>query len=126
LATWAAISAALLGCVAAAAGPQKKPPPAKPINLNQATMEQLQQLPGVGPVTAHTIIRFREKSGWFKRVEDLLAVRGISRGRFKKIRPYVFVGPPAKKKDPKGSGDKRHSSEETLRLAPPLFRTADE
>jgi competence ComEA-like helix-hairpin-helix protein len=112
IATWAAIFAAVVGCVAAAAGPKKKPPPAKPINLNQATIEQLEELPSVGPVTARTIVRFREKSGRFKRVEDLLAVRGISRGRFEKIRPYVFVGPAARKEDPKGSGDKTNSPEQ--------------
>jgi type II secretory pathway component PulK len=48
-------------------------------------------LPGVGPVTAQRILDFRKKSGPFQRVEDLLAVRGISAGRLEKIRPYVMV-----------------------------------
>jgi competence protein ComEA len=69
----------------------KKHPPASPIDLNSATLEELQQLPGVGPSTAQAIVTFREKSGAFKRVEDLLAVHGISQAKFQSIRPYVVV-----------------------------------
>jgi len=73
----------------------QKKPPAAPLDLNTATLEQLQQLPGVGATTAKAIVRFREKSGPFRRVEDLLAIRGISKARLEKIRPYVTVGAPA-------------------------------
>lgn len=76
---------------------QAKPNPAKTVDLNSATVEQLQQLPGIGPVRAKAIVEFREKSGPFQRVEDLLAIRGISKSRFEKLRPYVTVSPPAKK-----------------------------
>jgi competence protein ComEA len=72
----------------------QKRPPAKPIDLNTATIEQLQQLPGVGPSTAKAIVKFREKSGPFRRVEDLLAIRGITKLRLEKIRPYVTISPP--------------------------------
>jgi competence ComEA-like helix-hairpin-helix protein len=65
--------------------------PAHPIDLNSATLEQLEELPGIGPVTAKEILRFREKSGRFQRVEDLLAIRRISRQKLEKIRPFVFV-----------------------------------
>ena len=65
----------------------QKHPPAKPIDLNNATAEQLEQLPGVGPSTAKAIVRFREKSGPFQRVEDLLAVHGISQSKLEKLRP---------------------------------------
>jgi competence protein ComEA len=75
---------------ALAAEPQKKPP-AEPLDLNSATVEQLEQLPGIGPVTAKDIVRFREKSGPFRRVEDLLAVHRITRRTLEKIRPYVVV-----------------------------------
>jgi comEA protein len=85
---------ALLTFTVAAA--QKKPP-AKPIDLNTATIEQLQQLPGIGPATAKAIIQFREKSGPLKRVEDLLAIHGISKARLEKLRPYVSVTPPPQK-----------------------------
>jgi competence ComEA-like helix-hairpin-helix protein len=86
------LAAALL-CVLSPLFAQKKQPPTKPIDLNTATVEQLQQLPGVGPVTAKSIVDFRKKSGPFRRVDDLLAIRGISNGRLKQIRPYVFVAP---------------------------------
>ncbi len=74
-----------------AAQKAKKTPPAKPLNLNTATVEELQQLPEIGPTTAKAIVRFRQKSGPFRRVEDLLAVRGITRRRLEKLRPYVTV-----------------------------------
>lgn len=73
-----------------AAEAQKKHP-AEPLDLNSATAEQLEQLPGIGPVIAKDIVRFREKSGPFRRVEDLLAIRRISRRKLDKIRPYVVV-----------------------------------
>jgi competence protein ComEA len=71
-----------------------KQPPAKPLNLNTATVNQLAQLPGIGPKTAQSIVDFRKASGPFRRVEDLLAIRGISRRKLEAIRPYVTVGPP--------------------------------
>ena len=72
---------------------QKQPPP-KPIDLNAANAKELQQLPGVGPVTAKRIVEMREKSGRFRRVEDLLAVRGISQKKLAALKPYVTVSPP--------------------------------
>jgi competence ComEA-like helix-hairpin-helix protein len=72
---------------------KKLPPPAKPFDLNTATYDQFHSLPGVGPVTAQRILDYRKKSGPFLRVEDLLAVRGISAGRLEKIRQYVMVKP---------------------------------
>jgi len=61
------------------------------INLNTATMAQLRTLPGVGPVLARRIIEFREKRHGFKRVEELLAIPGISERRWKEIRDKVEV-----------------------------------
>jgi competence ComEA-like helix-hairpin-helix protein len=72
----------------------KKQPPAKPIDLNVANVKELQELPGVGAVTAQRIIDMRQKSGRFKRVEDLLAIRGISQKKLDALRPYVMIGPP--------------------------------
>jgi len=77
---------------------QKKSPPVTPIDLNTASTAQLQQIPGIGPSTAQSIVHMREKSGRFHRVEDLLAIHGISAAKLEKIRPYVYVtGPPASK-----------------------------
>jgi competence protein ComEA len=71
------------------AAQEKKGP--KPLDLNTATVQQLEKLPGIGPVTAKAIVRFREKSGPFRRVEDLLAIRGITKKKLEKIRPLVTV-----------------------------------
>jgi competence protein ComEA len=83
---------ALLAGALTAALAQKQPPPA-PLDLNSATVEQLTALPGVGPVTAKAIVEFRTHSGPFRRVEDLLAIRGITDRRLKELRPYVTVLP---------------------------------
>ncbi len=92
----AAVAALALICfVAGAVARAEKQPPAKPLDLNTATVEQLEQLPGVGPVTAKAIVRFRTKSGPFRRVEDLLAIRGITKRKLEKLRPYVTVAPAA-------------------------------
>ena len=72
----------------------QKQPPTKPIDLNAATIKELEELPGVGPVTAQRIIDARQKSGRFRRIEDLLAIRGISTKRLEALRPYVTVSPP--------------------------------
>jgi len=86
--------ASLLFLFGDAARGQKKNPPARPVDLNSASVEQLQQVPGIGPATAKSIINFREKSGPFRRVEDLLAIRGISKQALERIRPYVTVSAP--------------------------------
>jgi competence ComEA-like helix-hairpin-helix protein len=83
----------------------QKQPPAKPIDLNAATIKELEELPGVGQVTAQRIIDMREKSGRFRRVEDLLAIRGISQKKLDALRPYVLVSlpppaPPVQKSSP--------------------------
>jgi competence ComEA-like helix-hairpin-helix protein len=82
---------AALFCTAAWAD---KNPPAKPIDLNLANVKELQELPGVGPVTAQRIIDMRQKSGRFHRVEDLLAIRGISQKKLDAMRPYVTISAP--------------------------------
>jgi competence ComEA-like helix-hairpin-helix protein len=84
----------------------EKTPPSKPIDLNVANVKELQELPGVGAVTAQRIIDLREKSGRFHRVEDLLAVRGISPKKLDAMRKYITVSaapavaPPVKKTVP--------------------------
>jgi competence ComEA-like helix-hairpin-helix protein len=87
---------ALLAAIAILCAAAKKHPPEHPVDLNTATLEQLEQLPDVGPGMANAIVEFREKSGPFRRVEDLLAIRGITKQRLDKIRPYVIVNLPAK------------------------------
>src|SRR5271168_2689450 len=69
----------------------KKKPPAAPVNLNTATSEQLQQVPGIGPSMADKILQMRKSYGAFKSVDDLLAVRGIGPKRLDKMRKYLVV-----------------------------------
>ena len=61
------------------------------LNINAATVEQLDELPGVGPVLAQRIAEFREKRGGFQRVEKLLAIPGISERRWQILRGLVEV-----------------------------------
>jgi comEA protein len=80
--------------------PAKKIPPKHLVDINFASAKELEELPGVGPTTAKAIIQFREKTGRFRRVEDLLAIRGISETKLAKMRPYITVGPPPPKSPP--------------------------
>jgi len=61
------------------------------LHLNTATAEQLQRLPGVGPVLAKRIVDFREKKGGYKRIEELLAVPGVSEKKWKAMREYLVL-----------------------------------
>jgi competence protein ComEA len=78
----------------------KNTPAAHSIDLNSATAQQLEELPGIGPTRADAILEFRKKSGPFRSVNDLLVVRGISRKELEKIRLYIVVKPVAPAKGP--------------------------
>jgi competence protein ComEA len=77
-------------------------PSAQTLNLNSATVQQLESLPGIGPRTAQRIVDYREKNGPFKRVEDLMNVQGIGEKSFLRLKPLVTVGSPKTEK-PTGS-----------------------
>lgn len=61
------------------------------LNLNTATAEQLTRLPGIGPSLAKRIVVFREKKGGFKRIEELLAVPGVSEKKWQAVREYLVL-----------------------------------
>lgn len=61
------------------------------IDPNRAGKEDLQRLPGIGPVLAARIIRYRERFGSFRDVEELKKVDGIGEKRFERIRPWVRI-----------------------------------
>jgi competence protein ComEA len=63
--------------------------PSGPVHLNSATVEQLDALPGVGPVTAQKIVDYRQAHGGFKSVDDLDAVPGIGPARLEDLRGLV-------------------------------------
>ncbi|BBX45452.1 ComEA family DNA-binding protein [Mycobacterium cookii] len=65
--------------------------PSQVINLNTATVQQLDALPGVGPVTAAAIVAWRDSHGKFTSVDQLGEVDGIGPGRLEKLRPLVRV-----------------------------------
>jgi len=61
------------------------------VNVNTATAEQLQLLPGVGETRARAVIETRKRRGGFESVEDLLDVKGIGESSLQQMRPYVTV-----------------------------------
>ena len=65
-----------------------------PVNLNAATSADLETLPGIGPAVAKRILEYRQKSGGFKKIEDLMNVKGIGEKLFLKLKPLVAIAPP--------------------------------
>jgi competence ComEA-like helix-hairpin-helix protein len=82
-----------------AAGTDTKPAAPTPavnaadvINLNTATAAQIATLPGIGPKAADLIIQYRTKNGPFKKVEEIMNVRGIGEKTFLKLKSRITVG----------------------------------
>ncbi len=67
--------------------------PADKININTATAEELDKLPGIGPSIAKAIIDYRTANGPFKAIEDINDVKGIGDALFAKIKDSITVGP---------------------------------
>jgi competence protein ComEA len=67
------------------------PTPAQPIDLNTASIGQLDTLPGIGPATAQAIVDYRAQHGHYRSVDDLLNVRGIGPAKLDQIRALVRV-----------------------------------
>lgn len=63
------------------------------LDLNTASVEALERLPGIGPRTAQAIVDYRLKHGPFRRLEDLLAIPGIGPATLERIRPWVTIHP---------------------------------
>lgn len=96
---WVIAMVAALGVGSATAGQAPVPvPPSGPadaqgvVDVNSATVVQLETLPGVGPRTAERIVAYRRDQGGFKKIEELMNVRGIGERSFLKLRPLVTVG----------------------------------
>ena len=64
------------------------------VNLNQATEPELTRLPGIGPSRAQAIIALRDRMKRFKRIEDIMRVKGIGRRTFRKLRPMLALEGP--------------------------------
>ena len=67
---------------------------AAPVNLNTATAAQLEVLPGIGARTAERIVEYRQKNGGFKKIEELMNVRGVGEKSFLNLKPLITVTPP--------------------------------
>lgn len=59
------------------------------VNINTATAEELQVLPGIGEARAKAVIELRQRNGGFKSVDELAQVKGIGETAMKRLRPYV-------------------------------------
>ena len=70
------------------------PPPQQPplVNLNTTTQQELERVPGIGPVIAQRIVLYRARYGPFRRVEELMLIQGIGPRTFELLKPYVTLG----------------------------------
>ena len=85
----------MLAASQTAKGSSATAPAAPPmVNINTAAATELQTLPGVGPATAARIIEYREKNGPFKKLEELMNVRGMGEKTFLKLRPQLTLTAP--------------------------------
>jgi competence protein ComEA len=106
------VAICVAGVLASAQAPARRAPSTTPastaaaaasgtaLNLNTATAAQLEALPGIGKAVADRIIEYRQKSGSFKRVEDLMNVRGIGEKSFLRLKPLVTVGTAKQDREP--------------------------
>lgn len=60
------------------------------VNLNSATIEELENLPGVGPATAEKIIEYRQQQR-FNKIEDIMNIKGIGKAKFQKMKEYLEI-----------------------------------
>ena len=61
------------------------------VNINQATKEELMQLPGIGTSKAEAIVQYRQEHGYFKSVEELMLVPGIKEGTYEQIKDRIAI-----------------------------------
>ncbi|HXH06703.1 MAG TPA: helix-hairpin-helix domain-containing protein [Vicinamibacterales bacterium] len=96
------VAALLVAAVATCAAQAGQPRPAAQetsagrgpalVNLNTATSAELQSLPGIGPRTAERIIEYRQKNGGFKKIEELMNIRGVGEKTFLRLKDRITVG----------------------------------
>jgi len=67
-------------------------PASAPININTASVAELDGLPGIGAKTAALIVEYRQKNGPFKKIEELMNVRGVGEKSFMEMKDRITVG----------------------------------
>jgi competence protein ComEA len=65
------------------------------VNINTASLEELQRLPRIGPQIAQRILDYRKENGNFKKIEDIMKVRGIGEKVYGQLKDLITVGPEA-------------------------------
>jgi len=75
----------------APARPAAKPASTAIVNLNTASASDLEGLPGIGAKTAARIVEYRQKNGPFKKIEELMNVRGVGEKNFLKLKPQLTI-----------------------------------
>ena len=65
--------------------------PISRLDLNRASADELESLPGIGTVLAQRVIAFRESVGRFQKIEDLRGVKGIGAKKFERLKSFVMV-----------------------------------
>jgi competence protein ComEA len=97
--TLAVVAAALAVSSAVASAQNKpvapraaaKPASATPVNINTASAAEFEALPGIGAAMAARIVDYRQKDGPFKKIEDLMNVRGLGEKNFLKLKPQLTL-----------------------------------
>jgi competence ComEA-like helix-hairpin-helix protein len=110
--------------------PAQSDPQPSPLDVNNATVEQLDRLPGIGPLRAAAILRIRERNGPFRSVEELRAVPRLSAKLFEQLRVLVTIDPSPSKPDSAPNpvfppdGPKRHVPAGARQAVPALKSAA--
>jgi competence protein ComEA len=86
------IASAFLIAANGAASAADAAPPAAPVNLNTASADELEALPGIGAAKAQAILETRKTRGGFKTVDELTDVKGIGTKQLDHLRPFVTTG----------------------------------
>lgn len=98
----------------------------KKLDLNKATLEELEALPGIGKKTAQAIIEYREKFGPFRSVEELEKVKGIGPKKLQMLKAYVTVSSEEKRQKSVDTRSLKKSNNASSQLKPPIYYYVDE